>query len=144
MVLLVADSGPEWLAAVDRVSIPAGLSKDTTVAYVELVTREQTVSVVDCAADRMAADDECLSYQAVLEFIGRRWTGAVLLAGPGARRFGRYRALVPGISDRLLSQRLKELEAFGLVRREVVSPPPCRSGITSRRGGPSWSGPCSR
>ena len=56
-------------------------------------------------------DDQCRSYQAVLEFIGRRWVGAVLLAGSqGARRFSQYRALVPGISDRLLSQRLKELE----------------------------------
>ncbi len=56
-------------------------------------------------------DDQCRSYQAVLEFIGRRWVGAVLLAGSqGARRFSQYRTLVPGISDRLLSQRLKELE----------------------------------
>ena len=45
------------------------------------------------------ANGECRSFQRALEFIGRRWVGAVLLAGAqGARRFGEYRKLVPGIS----------------------------------------------
>jgi DNA-binding HxlR family transcriptional regulator len=70
-------------------------------------------------------DDQCRSFQTVLEFIGRRWVGAVLLAGAqGARRFTEYRALVPGISDRLLAQRLKELESHSLLRREVVPSTP--------------------
>jgi DNA-binding HxlR family transcriptional regulator len=70
-------------------------------------------------------DDRCHSYQALLEFIGRRWAGAVLLAGSqGARRFSEYRSLVPGISDRMLSLRLKELEQAGLLRREVVPSTP--------------------
>jgi DNA-binding HxlR family transcriptional regulator len=61
----------------------------------------------------------------VLEFIGRRWVGAVLLAGSqGARRFGEYRKLVPGISDRLLAQRLKELEEHRLMVREVIPTTP--------------------
>lgn len=51
----------------------------------------------------VVGDEKCRSYQALLEFIGRRWVGAVLLAGSqGGRRFTQYRALVPGISDRLL------------------------------------------
>jgi len=70
-------------------------------------------------------DERCSSYQALLEFIGRRWVGAVFLAGSqGARRFGEYRALVPGISDRMLSLRLKELEQSGLVRRQVIPTTP--------------------
>jgi DNA-binding HxlR family transcriptional regulator len=70
-------------------------------------------------------DDQCRSFQTVLEFVGRRWVGAVLLAGAqGARRFSEYRALVPGISDRLLAQRLKELESYKLMRREVVPSTP--------------------
>jgi DNA-binding HxlR family transcriptional regulator len=77
------------------------------------------------AVHYVVADDECDSFQRVLEFIGRRWVGAVLLAGSqGARRFGEYRKLVPGISDRLLSQRLKELEKYNLVVREVVPTTP--------------------
>ncbi|GAA4716076.1 winged helix-turn-helix transcriptional regulator [Phytohabitans rumicis] len=56
---------------------------------------------------------------------GRRWTGAILLAGlRGASRFGEYRASVPGISDRLLAQRLRELELDGLVERTVIPSTP--------------------
>jgi DNA-binding HxlR family transcriptional regulator len=70
-------------------------------------------------------DEQCRSFQGVLEFVGRRWVGAVLLAGAqGARRFTEYRTLVPGISDRLLAQRLKELEGHELIRREVVPTTP--------------------
>ncbi|MFD0473289.1 winged helix-turn-helix transcriptional regulator [Nonomuraea thailandensis] len=44
------------------------------------------------------------------ELVGRRWTSAILLAGQrGARRFSEYHLSVPGISDRLLAQRLKEV-----------------------------------
>ena len=50
--------------------------------------------------------------------MGKRWTGAilfVLLDGPA--RFKDIRECVPDLSDRLLSERLKELEAEGIVRR---------------------------
>ena len=60
----------------------------------------------------------CDKYHQAVELIGKRWTGAilfVLLDGPA--RFKEIRALVPDLSDRLLSERLKELEANGIVRR---------------------------
>lgn len=67
-------------------------------------------------------DARCRSFQSHLELVGRRWTPGILLAGMrGATRFGEYRSLVAGISDRLLAQRLRELEAAGLVER-VVTP----------------------
>lgn len=67
----------------------------------------------------------CRSFQDALELVGRRWTGAILLAAVrGARRFGEYRAAVTGISDRLLAQRLKELEADGLIERSVIPSTP--------------------
>jgi DNA-binding HxlR family transcriptional regulator len=70
-------------------------------------------------------DDTCPSFEGTLELIGRRWTGSVLQAAvQGARRFGEYRAMIDGISDRLLSQRLKELEAAGLIERAVVPSTP--------------------
>jgi DNA-binding HxlR family transcriptional regulator len=60
-----------------------------------------------------------------IELIGKRWTSAVLLAAAGgARRYGEYRAMVAGISDRLLTQRLKELQAEGLIERTVVPSTP--------------------
>jgi len=66
-------------------------------------------------------DDQCRLFQASVELIGRRWSSAILLAvARGARRFSEIRASVPGLSDRLLTQRLRELDGVGLVAREVV------------------------
>jgi DNA-binding HxlR family transcriptional regulator len=65
-------------------------------------------------------EEECRRFQASAELAGRKWNAAILLAGArGARRFSDYRALVEGISDRLLAARLKELEVEGLVARDV-------------------------
>ena len=81
-------------------------------------------------------DDKCRAMVTHLEFIGRRWVGAVLLAGVrGARRFSEYRLLVEGISDRLLSVRLKELEAEGFIERTVTPTTPVTiSYAPTRRG----------
>jgi DNA-binding HxlR family transcriptional regulator len=65
-------------------------------------------------------EEECRRFQASAELAGRKWNAAILLAGArGASRFSEYRALVEGISDRLLASRLKELEREGLIAREV-------------------------
>lgn len=70
-------------------------------------------------------DDVCRAFQGHLEIVGRRWNSAILLAGMrGATRFSEYRAMILGISDRLLTQRFKELEAEGLIRRKVVPTTP--------------------
>ena len=70
----------------------------------------------------------CPLYHEAIELIGRRWTGAivaVLLDGEGLR-FSEIAAAVPQLSDRLLSERMKELEARGLVSRVVDKGPPVR------------------
>jgi DNA-binding HxlR family transcriptional regulator len=75
----------------------------------------------------------CPQYHQAVELIGRRWTGAIvaiLLAEDGPRRFSELRAAVPGLSDRVLSQRLRELEAEHLVEREVHPGPPLRVAYT--------------
>jgi DNA-binding HxlR family transcriptional regulator len=78
----------------------------------------------------------CRTFQDALELAGRRWTGAILLAALlGARRFGEYRTMVTGISDRLLSQRLKELEADGLIDRTVIPSTPVQILYTLSRDG---------
>lgn len=70
-------------------------------------------------------DDVCRAFQWHLEVVGRRWNSAILLAGMrGATRFSEYRAMILGISDRLLTQRFKELEAEGLIQRKVVPTTP--------------------
>jgi DNA-binding HxlR family transcriptional regulator len=69
----------------------------------------------------------CPLYHQAAELIGRRWTGAIIRAlADGAVRFGDLTTAVPGISDRMLSARLKALEAEGLVARTVYPEHPVR------------------
>ncbi|MFD4607205.1 MULTISPECIES: winged helix-turn-helix transcriptional regulator [unclassified Streptomyces] len=63
----------------------------------------------------------------VFQLLGKRWTGpivAVLVEQPA--HFADLRRAVPGISERMLSDRLSELGAAGLVVREVEEGPPLR------------------
>jgi DNA-binding HxlR family transcriptional regulator len=70
----------------------------------------------------------CPFYHEAIELIGRRWTGAIveILLQGGELRFSQIAASVPELSDRLLSDRLKELEARGVVARTVHPGPPLR------------------
>jgi DNA-binding HxlR family transcriptional regulator len=69
----------------------------------------------------------CPHFHAAIELIGKRWTGAIVCAlTEGPLRFGELAKAVPGLSDRLLSQRLRELEEEGLVEREVEAGSPVR------------------
>ncbi|MET9338099.1 MULTISPECIES: winged helix-turn-helix transcriptional regulator [unclassified Nonomuraea] len=62
----------------------------------------------------------CPHFQTAIELVGRRWNGVILLAlARGATRYGELRDAVPGLSERLLAQRLRELESSGVVAREV-------------------------
>ncbi len=69
----------------------------------------------------------CPRFHRAVELIGRRWTGAiirVLLSGP--RRFNELLGSIPGISDRLLTERLRELESENLITRTVESGSPVK------------------
>ncbi|MQA00066.1 MAG: MarR family transcriptional regulator [Dehalococcoidia bacterium] len=69
----------------------------------------------------------CPEFHHAVELIGRRWTGAIIRAMlAGAVRFTDMAATVPGLSDRLLSERLKELEQEGVVERTVYPETPVR------------------
>jgi DNA-binding HxlR family transcriptional regulator len=72
-------------------------------------------------AQRRPRQCVCPHFHAAVELVGRRWAGAILwaLSERGAHYFSELSAAVPDISDRLLSQRLRELEAEGLVERTV-------------------------
>jgi DNA-binding HxlR family transcriptional regulator len=67
----------------------------------------------------------CVTFQTAIELIGKRWNGAilaVLLDGP--RRFSELVVSIPGLSERLLSERLRELERWGILVRHVLHGPP--------------------
>ena len=69
----------------------------------------------------------CPRYHHAVELIGRRWNGAIvriLLDGPA--RFAEIATKVPDISDRMLAERLKELEAEHVVVRTVIPETPVR------------------
>jgi DNA-binding HxlR family transcriptional regulator len=69
----------------------------------------------------------CPLFQRAVELIGRRWTGAIIRSMlSGSVRFSEIIAGVPGLSDRLLSERLRELEAAGIVERHVYPETPVR------------------
>lgn len=69
----------------------------------------------------------CPRFHHAVELVGRRWTGVILRALLGGRqRFSDLTAAIPGLSDRLLSERLKELEAEGIVTRTVIPETPVR------------------
>jgi DNA-binding HxlR family transcriptional regulator len=75
-------------------------------------------------ADRPAC---CGLYHRAIELVGKRWTGAILLVlMDGPLHFSGIRQLVPELSDRLLSERLKELEGEGIVERRVLDGSPVR------------------
>ena len=73
------------------------------------------------------AGSVCPHFHAAIELIGKRWTGAILSSlTEGPLRFGELARGIPGLSDRLLSQRLRELESEELVERKVEPGTPVR------------------
>ena len=69
----------------------------------------------------------CPLYHEAVELVGRRWTGAILaVLMEGSLRFSEIAQAVPELSDRLLSERMKELERRGMVERRVISGPPLK------------------
>jgi DNA-binding HxlR family transcriptional regulator len=69
----------------------------------------------------------CPLYHEAVELVGRRWTGAILrVLMDGPLRFSEIAQAVPELSDRLLSERMKELERRGIVERKVMPGRPLR------------------
>ncbi|MGE3176842.1 MAG: winged helix-turn-helix transcriptional regulator [Vicinamibacterales bacterium] len=78
----------------------------------------------------------CPRFHRAVELIGRRWNGAivfVLLQDPA--RFGELRASIPGITDRMLTERLQALEREGIVARTVIPETPVRIEYSLTRKG---------
>lgn len=64
---------------------------------------------------------KCSSYHQAIEFIGKRWMGMIvytLLSGP--KRYHEIHTMIPGISDRLLTERLNELVDAGLINKKLI------------------------
>ncbi|WP_437875929.1 winged helix-turn-helix transcriptional regulator [Sorangium sp. So ce513] len=69
----------------------------------------------------------CEAFQAAMDVLAKPWNGLIIATlDEGALRFGEIGERIDAISDRMLSSRLKELEALGLVVRRVLPGPPVR------------------
>jgi DNA-binding HxlR family transcriptional regulator len=69
----------------------------------------------------------CTQFHHAVELIGRRWNGAIIwVLLQDTCRFATLRDAIPDITDRMLSERLQELEAEGVVDRTVVPETPVR------------------
>ena len=79
-------------------------------------------------ADEGCVPSCCPRYHEAVELVGKRWTGAILavMLQGGSMRFSEIAQAVPALSDRLLSERMKELEARGIVERRVGGASPAR------------------
>lgn len=72
-------------------------------------------------------DCQCEAFQRAVDVLGRPWNALVLTAlQEGPLRFSALAALPNGPGDKILSARLKALEAYGLIRRDVEPGPPVR------------------
>ena len=82
------------------------------------------------AVATLAPPGECCPHlHEAVELIGKRWSGAivsVLLDHEEPLRFSEVGQSIPQLSDRLLSERMKELEARGIVERQVHAEAPVR------------------
>ena len=85
----------------------------------------------------------CARFHHASELIGRRWTGAIIfLLLQQTCRFATLRDAIPDITDRMLSERLQELEQEGVVERMVVPETPVRVEVLvdEEREGPGRGG----
>lgn len=82
---------------------------------------------MDCTDQTQDYSQMCPKFEKAMDLIGKRWTGLilrVLLGGP--RRFRDVKEQLPELSDRMLTERMKELEHAGLVTRHVYPETPVR------------------
>ena len=78
-------------------------------------------------SDAPGISQVCTRFHRAIELIGSRWTGAILQTLlQGKTRYASIKAAVPDITDRMLSERLRSLEAEGLVLRAVIPDTPVR------------------
>jgi DNA-binding HxlR family transcriptional regulator len=84
----------------------------------------------------------CARFHRASELIGRRWTGAIIFVLLKSRcRFAVLRDAIPEITDRMLSDRLQELELEGIVERTVIPETPVRVEYALTRKGRALATP---
>jgi DNA-binding HxlR family transcriptional regulator len=111
-------------------TVSAGPSRHVAVATVERPNPAATAEAAPCdgVPAECAEPSCCPRLHEAVELVGKRWTGAILavMLQGGPMRFSQIAQAVPALSDRLLSERMKELEKRGMVERRVGGVSPAR------------------
>jgi DNA-binding HxlR family transcriptional regulator len=69
----------------------------------------------------------CPRFEHAFELLGKRWTGLIIrVLLTGAKRFKEISDMIPGMSDRMLTERFKEMELAGIIVRHVYPETPVR------------------
>lgn len=75
----------------------------------------------------MEKNQMCPKFEAAFQLLGKRWTGLIIRAlQNGSKRFKEISEIIPSMSDRMLAERFKELEAEGIIVRRVYPETPVR------------------
>jgi DNA-binding HxlR family transcriptional regulator len=85
-------------------------------------------------------DTNCRAYQAAIEVLSRPWTAQILnVLQQGPLRFSEMGERIAGLGDKVLSARLKDLEARGIIVRRVEPGPPVRVGYALTEQGSAFN-----
>jgi DNA-binding HxlR family transcriptional regulator len=85
---------------------------------------------------RKSVDSQCQTFQTAIDILSSRWNALILnVLQQGALRFSELSERAKGPGDKVLSARLKELEARGLLLRQVEAGPPVRVSYELTRTG---------
>ena len=105
-----------------------GASAHTQPTRHDETDRAASSGPADTGASTATCGQCCPRYHEAVELVGKRWTGAILyvLLHGGKQRFTEIANAVPDLSDRLLSERMKELEARRIVIRHVSDGTPTK------------------
>lgn len=109
------------------------MDEHAVVSINRLLEADDSWSVWDTSIMKSATCEQrvhtayCPHYRRAVELIGRKWSGAILRAMlAGTTQFSDFAGVIPGVSDRLISVRLKEFETEGIVERIVIPEKPVR------------------
>ncbi|MDF2834916.1 MAG: yvaP [Paenibacillus sp.] len=100
--------------------------------YNRIKVKRQTRHRITRFAERMCLLEPkqgqmCARFEKAVELLSKRWVALIVYSLlPGPRRFSDIEQNLPSLSGKVLSDRLKELEACGLVRRDVYPEMPVR------------------
>lgn len=69
----------------------------------------------------------CPKFECGFALLGKRWNGLIIrVLLNGSKRFSDISSMIPQLSDKILAERFRELEAAGIIKRNVYPETPVR------------------